>query len=212
MGQAVLPALLSFRKRPPLAAGVVVAVLCVTAETVAAGFLPRTPGAYPVSVVYLGGLVVVAALWGLWLGLATAVAGVVALELFVATAAGRVRPSGAEFLASLVTFVLVTLLAAGLSGLARRLRAEADARAEADLTAELSRLLLCAPDPRTALPAASPRCSRSRRPPSSGGRSPATNGTWRCRWAVTACRPRSWCRPGCPGPCCGGCASGCCPG
>jgi signal transduction histidine kinase len=161
MGQAVLPALSPLWKRPPLAAGVVVAVLCVTAETVFAGLLPRTPGAYPVSVAYLPGLVVVAALWGLWLGLATALASVVAFELFAAAAAGRVRPSAAEFLAALMTFVLVALLGAALAELARRLRAEADARAEADLTADLSRVLLCAPDPRTALPAASRRLAEA---------------------------------------------------
>ena len=63
-------------------------------------------------------------------------------------------------------FVAVTLLAGSISKLARSLAVEADARGEADLSAELARVLLLAPDLKTAQPTAARHIARTLKLPS----------------------------------------------
>jgi signal transduction histidine kinase len=63
-------------------------------------------------------------------------------------------------------FLGVTLLAGSISKLARSLAVKVDARGEVDLSADLARVLLRAPDPKTALPAAAQRLARALELPS----------------------------------------------
>jgi hypothetical protein len=66
----------------------------------------------------------------------------------------------------LAVFVALTLMAGLISKLARSLAVEVDARAEADLSADLARILLHAPDVKTAQPAAARHLARALKLPS----------------------------------------------
>jgi len=152
-----LLAMLQRRTHPPLVFGVVVATLCIAAETTLGRLLTHVTSVHSVNVLYLVGIVVVASMWGPWLGLVTALASTVAFDLFLLPPAWTVRPATGEFLAVLGAYAAIALLASTLSRLARRLAIEVDEHQDADLSAELARLLLRTADPRWALPAAS-RC------------------------------------------------------
>jgi signal transduction histidine kinase len=140
--------------------------LCVVAETLLAELLEqntmRTPG-----IVYLLGTVLVAAVWGPWLGMATVVISTIAFDYFFLPPIGSLTLYKPGDWTVLAIFLAVTLLAAGLiSKLTRSLATEVDARAEADLSAELARILLHVPDVKTAQPAAARHLARALKLPS----------------------------------------------
>ncbi|GLY85309.1 hypothetical protein Airi02_032380 [Actinoallomurus iriomotensis] len=149
-----LPMIVARRSRPPVALGIAVAISCVAAETVIAVFLAQVTPARSLGVVYLLGIVAVAAVWGLWLGMATAVISTLALDFFLTPPTGSLTLGKAEDWAVLAVFLAVTLLAGSLSRLSRSLALEIDARGESDLAAGLSRVLLETPDVKAAEPAA----------------------------------------------------------
>ena len=62
------------RTRPPLTLGILVGISCVVAETLLADLLQRFTPVRSLGSLYLLGIVMVASLWGLWLGMATATA------------------------------------------------------------------------------------------------------------------------------------------
>jgi signal transduction histidine kinase len=141
-------------RRPPLLLGIVVALACVAAETFLARLLSQITPARSLEVVYLLGIVAVAAIWGLWLGLVTAAISTLALDYFLTPPLGSLTLNKAEDWTVLAIFFAVTVLAGSISRLARSLALEIDARGEADLAAELARVLLQTPDLKTAEPAA----------------------------------------------------------
>lgn len=143
-----------WRRRPPLLLGIVVAILCVVIETLLARLLTQITPARSLGVVYLMGIVAVAAIWGLWLGLATAIVSTLALDYFLTPPVGSLTLGKAEDWTVLAIFFAVTLLAGSISRLARSLAVETDARGEADLAADMARVLLQTPDLKTAEPAA----------------------------------------------------------
>ena len=109
-------------------------------------------------VLYLLAVLLVSTVWGLWLGLATSVAAALAFNFFHIDPTGRFTIAEAENWVALVVFLVAAVVASSLSELARTRAAEADRRRrEADLAAELARLLLGTPEPRAALPAAAKR-------------------------------------------------------
>jgi signal transduction histidine kinase len=78
--------------------------------------------------------VLVSAVWGLWLGMATVAISTIALDYFFLPPVGSLTLHKPEDWTVLAIFLAVTLLAAGLiSQLIRSLATEVDARAEADL-------------------------------------------------------------------------------
>jgi signal transduction histidine kinase len=158
--------MLQRRTRPPLALGILVAVLCVVAETFLADLLQQITPVRSLGVLYLLGIVLVAAVWGVWLGMATAVVSTFALDYFLIPPIGSLTLDKAEDWAVLVVFLGVTLLAGSISKLARSLAVEVEARAEADLSAELARILLHAPDLKAAQPAAARHLARALKLPS----------------------------------------------
>jgi signal transduction histidine kinase len=141
-------------RRPPLLVGIVVALACIAAETFLARLLSQITPARSLAVVYLLGIVAVAAIWGLWLGLVTAAISTLALDYFLTPPLGSLTLDKAEDWTVLAIFFGVTVLAGSISRLARSLAIEIDARGEADLAAELARVLLQTPDLKTAEPAA----------------------------------------------------------
>jgi len=153
-------------RRPSLALGIAVAVLCVVAETLLAGLLKQVTPVRSLGVLYLLGIVLVAAVWGPWLGITTAIISTVALDYFLIPPIGSLTLGKAEDWTVLAVFLAVTLLAGSIRRLARSLAVEVEARREADLAADLARILLRAPDVRTAQPAAARHLARALKLPS----------------------------------------------
>src|SRR3569833_4521195 len=163
------PSLLSTlerQARPRPALGFAVAGLCLTAETGVGVALARLVPVESLGVLYLVGLLLVASLWGLVPALAMAVASTIVFGYFLLPPAWTLRIFGGEDLAILGIFLALALLACALARVARLLAVEMEAREEADLSAELSRLLLRAPKVIAALPAAARRMQDTLRLPS----------------------------------------------
>jgi signal transduction histidine kinase len=149
------------RTRPSFAIGVLVAALFVVAETLLAALLKGAAPAHVLDAIYLPGILLVAYVWGLGQGLVTALASAVAFDLFVTVPVGSPRPSAGDFLATLAIFLVVAVPAGMVSVLGRSLAVEADARTDADLSAQLAGLLLRASDLKAALPAAARQLART---------------------------------------------------
>ena len=164
--RGVLRRILQRWTHPPLALGIAVAVLCVAAETILALLLQQITPLRSLGIVYLLGIVTVASVWGLWLGMATAMVSFLAFDYFIIPPFGSLSPVNPEDWVVLAVFLVVTLLAGLISGLARSLALEIDARGEADLSADLARILLHAPDLKTAQPAAARHLARVLKLPS----------------------------------------------
>jgi signal transduction histidine kinase len=138
-----------------------VAISCVVAETLLADLLKQIAPVRSLGIVYLLGIVLVAAVWGLWPGLATATVSALAFNYFLIPPTGSLTLDKAETWTVLACFLAGTLLAGSIYKLARSLTVEVDARAEADLSADLSRILLHMPDVKTAQPEAARRLARA---------------------------------------------------
>jgi signal transduction histidine kinase len=156
-----LLATLRRRARPPLAMGILVAVLCLVVETTAGVLLKPVVPVQSLGVLYLIGLLLVASVWGLVMGLVMALASTVVFDYFLIPPAWSLRLPREDDLAILGVFIALALLACALARLAQLLSAEVEAREEADLSAELARLLLRAPDPGTVLQSAARRVART---------------------------------------------------
>jgi two-component system sensor histidine kinase KdpD len=140
------------------AVGVLVAAGSVAATTALLFPLSEIAPAVSLGVVYLLAVLLVSTLWGLWLGLATSLAAALAFNFFHIEPTGRFTIADAENWVALVVFLVAAIVASTLSELAATRARDADRRRrEADLAAELARLLLGAPDPRAALPGAAKR-------------------------------------------------------
>src|SRR4051812_29375495 len=153
-GGARLLAMIQRRTRTSLAWGILVAILCVVAETLLTDLLQQITPVHFLGIMYLLGVVLVTCLWGLWPGTTTAMVSTIALDYFFIQPTGSLIPVQAEVWTVLAVFVALTLMAGLISKLTRSLAVEVDTRAEADLSADLARILLHAPDVKTAQPEA----------------------------------------------------------
>ncbi|MGH3376260.1 MAG: DUF4118 domain-containing protein [Actinoallomurus sp.] len=149
------------RTHPPLALGIVVAILCVMAETLAALLLKQTTPVRFLGIVYLLGVSAVVSVWSLWLGIATAAISTLAFDYFLIPPLGSLYPAKPVDWVVLAIFLVVALLVGLISGLARSLALEIDARGEADLSADLARILLHEPDLKTAQSATAQHLARA---------------------------------------------------
>jgi K+-sensing histidine kinase KdpD len=82
--------------------------------------------------VYLPGILAVSFLWGIALGLTTALASVVAFDLFLTGPMWSLRPATGEFLATLLIFLAVALPTGVVFVLSRRVRAASQGEQIAD--------------------------------------------------------------------------------
>jgi two-component system sensor histidine kinase KdpD len=152
------PAQLLPAERPPLWAGVVAAVVAVAVTTGLIYPLREIVPAVSTGVVYLLAVLLVATWFGLWVGLGAAVASALALNWFHIPPTGRFTIADAQNWVALAVFLVTAAIASTLAELARARAREAESRrAEADLAAELARLLLGGSDVRSALPLAAAR-------------------------------------------------------
>jgi two-component system sensor histidine kinase KdpD len=130
-------------RRPPLAVGIAAAAVGVALTTLLVFALDDVAPVLSLSVVYLLAVLFVATLWGLWLGIATAIASALAFNFFHIPPTGRFSIDTGENWVALAVFFLAATGASSLAQLARSRAVEADQRRqEADLSAEMARLLL----------------------------------------------------------------------
>ena len=148
--------------------GAAIALLSIALTT--ALLYPLREIAPPVSlgVVYLLGVLLVSSVWGLWLGLATALGSALAFNFFHIPPTGRLTIAEGEHVVALVVFFVAAVVAAELAQRARARAAEADERRrEADLAAEMARVLLLGGDDlRDALAASAERLTSALELPS----------------------------------------------
>jgi two-component system sensor histidine kinase KdpD len=129
--------------RPNLLLGIAAAVVSVAAATAAIYPLKSLAPVVSLSVVYLPAVLLVSAVWGLWLGVATALLSAAAFNFFHLPPVGRFTISDSRNWVALGAFVLVAVAVSTIAELARNRAIEADRRrAEADLAAALARELL----------------------------------------------------------------------
>jgi two-component system, OmpR family, sensor histidine kinase KdpD len=128
---------------PPPGLGIAVAIAAIALITALLYPLREIAPAVSLGVVYLLGVLLVATFFGLRLGLLTAVASAAAFNWFHIAPTGRFTIAKADDWVALLVFLTVAAAASSVAELARRRAAEADERRrEADLAAELTRLLL----------------------------------------------------------------------
>ena len=149
-------------RRPPLSLGVLAAVLAVGVSTLIVYPLKSVAADISLSVVYLLAVLFIASLWGMWLGIATAIASALAFNFFHIPPTGRFTISEGENWVALIVFLITAIVTSALADRARSEALEADQRRrEADLAAEMSRTLLRGEDLRRALPEAAQRLASS---------------------------------------------------
>jgi two-component system sensor histidine kinase KdpD len=130
-------------RRPPLTLGIAVAAAGVALTTLVLYALDDVAPVISLGVVYLLAVLLVASLWGLWLALATAVASALAFNFFHIPPTGRFTIATGENWVGLVVFFIAAVGASSLAQVARSRTLEAEQRRqEADLSAEMARLLL----------------------------------------------------------------------
>jgi two-component system, OmpR family, sensor histidine kinase KdpD len=94
-------------------------------------------------VVYMLAVLFVSSFWGLWVGLLTALLSAVAFNFFHIPPTGTFTIADGENWVALGVFLVAATVISGLAGAARARAQEAETRrAEADLTAEMARILL----------------------------------------------------------------------
>lgn len=130
------------RLRSPIV-GVAVLVASVAAITAANFGLREVVPVVSTGVVYLLAVLLVSSWWGLWMGLATAVLSALAWNWFHIPPTHQFTIAQGENWLALGVFLVAAVVTSSLAGRARARAEEAEARrAEADLSAELARLLL----------------------------------------------------------------------
>jgi two-component system sensor histidine kinase KdpD len=149
-------------RRLPLSAGLLTAAVLITLETLTLYPLGEVADPLSLGVVYLLGVLLVSIVWGAALGIAASLASATALNFFHITPTGRFTIADAENLVELAVFFVAAVAASSLAEAARHRAQEAEQRGrEADLAAELARVLLGAPDVPDALAPAAQRIAQA---------------------------------------------------
>jgi len=144
------------------AVGAAVAALAVAATTALVYPLAQIAPVVALGVVYLVAVLLVSSVWGGWLGAATALASALAFNFFHIPPTGRFTISEGENWVALVVFFITALVASTLAERTRvRTREAHDRRQEADLAAEMARLLLRGASLDEALPAVAQRLAHA---------------------------------------------------
>jgi len=173
---------LGLTRRPPLLLGVAAAALGVALTTALLYALRDVAPVVSLGVVYLVVVLAVASVWGVWLGLATALASALAFNFFHIPPTGQLAIRGGENWVALIVFFAAAALASSLTELARRRTVEAEQRRqEADLNAEMARLLLRGGRLEETLPAVGERLARAFDAPSASIVARAVDGTFPLR-------------------------------
>jgi two-component system, OmpR family, sensor histidine kinase KdpD len=147
---------------PPRRVGVAVAVMSVALCTLIIDPLGHVAPIASLSVVYIPAVLIVSIIWGGGLGLFTAVLSAAAFNLFHLPPTGRFTIHDSRNWVALVTFLVVAVIASSVAEIARaRTRDAQERRREADLAAEMARLLLRGNNLAEALPTAAARLAHT---------------------------------------------------
>ena len=153
---------MSGTRRRSLVLGAAVALASVGAITGLIFGLREFVPVVSTGVVYLLAVLLVSSYWGLWMGLATAVVSGLAFNFFHIPPTGRFTIAESENWVALVVFLVAATVTSSLAGAARIREEEADRRRrEADLSAELARVLLSGSSVEDSLRAASQRIAKA---------------------------------------------------
>ena len=175
--------------RPRLGLGIATAVATVALTTALLYPLGEVAPKVSLGVVYLLAVLLVSTVWGVWLGLATGVLAALAFNYFHIPPTGRFTIAEGENWVALVVLLIAAVVTSSVAELARSRALEAEQRRrEADLGAELARLLLGAPDPRPALGTAAQRIAARDRAAVGGDRARRARGGGRAPDGVRAAR------------------------
>ncbi|HTU96309.1 MAG TPA: ATP-binding protein [Solirubrobacteraceae bacterium] len=140
------------RQRPQRSTGFVTAIVSVALATLAIFFLRKIAPVVSLSVVYLPAVLLVAAYWGIALGLFTSLLSAASFNFFHIPPTGQFTIVDGRNWVALAAFTIVALFASALAELARSRALEAERRrAEADLAAALAHELLLGEDTQAAL-------------------------------------------------------------
>ncbi|GGM77581.1 DUF4118 domain-containing protein [Dactylosporangium sucinum] len=143
---------------PPLGWGIAAGALFVVLETLLAYPLAQTAPREAIGALFLPGVLIVAIVWGLRLGVATAIASALAFDFFHVHPLRRFTLADLRDWLELAVLLLTAALGGALARLARSRAAEAtQRRGEADLIAGLARLVLGAGELPPVLPEAARR-------------------------------------------------------
>lgn len=128
---------------PPRRVGALVAVVLVALCTLLIYPLKHAAPVVSLSVLYMLAVLVVSITWGAWLGVGTAVLSALAFNYFHLPPVGRLTIRDPDNWVALVTFTVAAVLVSSVAEVTRaRAREAAERRREADLAAEMARLLL----------------------------------------------------------------------
>ena len=149
-------------EQPSRRVGILVAAIAVTLSTLIVYPLAHVASVASLSVVYLPAVLIVSIVWGAPLGLATALASAAAFNFFHIPPLGRFTIKDSRDWVALIAFFVVAGIASSVAEIARARTRDAQARRrEADLAAEMARLLLRGDDLREALPTAAARLAHA---------------------------------------------------
>ncbi len=147
---------------PPRRVGAIVALLAVALCTLIVYPLAHVAPVVSLGVVYLPAVLVVSVTWGAWLGVATAVLSAAAFNFFHLPPVGRFTLQNSENWVALAAFLVVAFLASSVAEVTRaRTRDAEERRREADLSAEMARLLLRGNSLAEVLPTAAARLAQT---------------------------------------------------
>ncbi len=149
-------------EQPPRRVGLISALIGVALCTLIVYPLAHVAPVVSLSVVYLPAVLVVSVIWGAWLGIATAVLSAAAFNFFHLPPVGRFTIQDSSNWVALAAFLVVAVMASSVAEITRaRTRDAEERRREADLAAEMARLLLRGNDLAEALPTAAARLAQT---------------------------------------------------
>lgn len=147
---------------PSRKVGALIALVAVAASTLLIYPLKEVAPVVSLGVVYLPAVLVISATWGAALGLTTSILSAAAFNFFHLPPVGQFTISDSSNWVALVTFLVVAVLASSVADVTReRTRDAEERRREADLAAEMARLLLRGNSLMEALPTASARLAQT---------------------------------------------------
>jgi two-component system sensor histidine kinase KdpD len=150
--RARIPRLFLRPEPPSQIAGLLVAALAVAAITALIYPLRKVAPAESTGVAYMLAVLLVSTVWGLRLGLLTCLLSAAAFNYFHLPPTGRFTIADSRHVVALCMFLVAAVVAASVAELARSRAVEAEQRRrEADLAAELARVLLGGANVRDAL-------------------------------------------------------------
>ena len=154
--------LLSAADPPPRRVGALVSLGAVALCTLIIYPLAHVAPVVSLSVVYLPAVLVVSVTWGAWFGVGTAVVSAAAFNFFHLPPTGHFTIQDSRSWVALGAFLVVAVLASSVAEVTRARTRDADERRrEADLAAEMARLLLRGEDLSEALPTVAARLAQT---------------------------------------------------